>query len=173
VLSIYTWSDWKVMQPILKYLLMVAVQRNLIGLINTRYCYDYTRALAVMPCCNLLIPFVFRQTKCKDVIFKSAASVYCQTLYGISFLFNFPERVRDTFHNSPVPNKLTCYLVNCFPDTGSMHDRKCFGEPLVLSDDVLDDVHQTLLCFAWKSLRKLSLWSGLSYGGVCKAIKIL
>jgi hypothetical protein len=37
-------SNWKVMQPILKYLLMVAIQYNLTGLINTQYHCDYTRA---------------------------------------------------------------------------------------------------------------------------------
>jgi hypothetical protein len=37
-------SDRKVTQPILKYLLMVAIEFNLIGLINTQYRRDYTRA---------------------------------------------------------------------------------------------------------------------------------
>jgi hypothetical protein len=40
------WS--KVMQPILKYWLMVAIQYNLIGLINTQYRCDYTIAHASM-----------------------------------------------------------------------------------------------------------------------------
>jgi hypothetical protein len=40
-------SDQKVMQPVLyKHLLMVAIQYNSIGLINTRYHCDYTRAHA-------------------------------------------------------------------------------------------------------------------------------
>jgi hypothetical protein len=37
-------SDWKVMQSILKYLLMVAIQYESIGLLNTQYFSDYTRA---------------------------------------------------------------------------------------------------------------------------------
>jgi hypothetical protein len=39
-------SDRKVMQPILKYLLMVAIIYNSIGLINTQYRCDSTRAHA-------------------------------------------------------------------------------------------------------------------------------
>jgi hypothetical protein len=39
-------DDQKVTQPILKYLLMVAVQYISIGLINTQYRCDYTRALS-------------------------------------------------------------------------------------------------------------------------------
>jgi hypothetical protein len=39
-------SEWKVTQPTFKYLLMVAIQYNLIGLINTQYRCDYTTALA-------------------------------------------------------------------------------------------------------------------------------
>jgi hypothetical protein len=38
-------GDQKVIQPILQYLLMVAIQYNLIGLISTKY-RDYTRAHA-------------------------------------------------------------------------------------------------------------------------------
>jgi hypothetical protein len=39
-------DDRKVTQPILKYLLKVAIQNNLIGLINTQYRCDYKRAHA-------------------------------------------------------------------------------------------------------------------------------
>jgi hypothetical protein len=41
---LYIQSDQKVTQPILKYLLMIAIQYNSIGLINTQYRSDYTRA---------------------------------------------------------------------------------------------------------------------------------
>jgi hypothetical protein len=37
-------GDQKVTQPILKYILMIAVQYSLTGLINTQYHCDYTRA---------------------------------------------------------------------------------------------------------------------------------
>jgi hypothetical protein len=40
----YTWGDCKVTQPVFKYLLMVAVQYNLIGLLNTQYHCDCTGA---------------------------------------------------------------------------------------------------------------------------------
>jgi hypothetical protein len=39
-------GDRKVTQPIVKYLLMIAIQYNLIGLINTQCRCDYTRAHA-------------------------------------------------------------------------------------------------------------------------------
>jgi hypothetical protein len=58
-----------------------------------------------------------------------------------------------------------------FRDTGSVQDRNRSGRPSVLSDDSLDDIRQTLLRSL--SLRKLSLQSGLSYGSVHEATKIL
>jgi hypothetical protein len=39
-------DDRKFTQPIIKYLLMVAIEYNWIGLINTEYRCDYTRAYA-------------------------------------------------------------------------------------------------------------------------------
>jgi Fe2+ or Zn2+ uptake regulation protein len=43
---------------------------------------------------------------------------------------------RDTFPDSPVPNKPTIYrLVNRFRDTGSVQDRNRSGRPSVLNDD--------------------------------------
>jgi hypothetical protein len=81
---------------------------------------------------------------------------------------------RVTFPDYPVPDKSTVSrLVNRFRDTGSVQDRNRSGRPSVLSDDSLDDIHQTLLHSPRKSLRKLSLQSGLSYGSVYKATKIL
>jgi transposase len=81
---------------------------------------------------------------------------------------------RDTFLDSPVPSKSTISrLVNRFRDTGSVQDRNRSGRTLVLIEDSLDDIRQTLLHFPRKTLRKLSLQSGLSYGSVHKATKIL
>jgi hypothetical protein len=83
-------------------------------------------------------------------------------------------KFRDTFPDSPVPNKSTISrLVNRFHDTGSVQDRNRSGRPSVLSDDSLDDIRQTLFRSQRKSLRKLSLQSGLSYGRVHKTTKIL
>jgi transposase len=81
---------------------------------------------------------------------------------------------RDTFPDSPVPNRSTVSrLVNRFRDTGSVQDRNRSGRPWVLSVDSLVDIRQTLLRSPRKSLRKLSLQSGVSYGSVHKATKIL
>jgi hypothetical protein len=63
--------------------------------------------------------------------------------------------------------------VNRFRDTGSVQDRNGSGRPSVLGDDSLDDIRQTLFRFPRKSLRKHSLQSGLTYGSVHKAAKIL
>jgi hypothetical protein len=88
-------GDRKVTQPILKYLLTVAIQYNSTGLINTQYRCDYTRAHAGHV---MLLParaspsVVFKQSKCKDVFFTSVTSVHCRTLPGISFLLNLPEK---------------------------------------------------------------------------------
>jgi hypothetical protein len=69
-----------------------------------------------------------------------------------------------------VPNKSTISrLVNRFRDTGGVQDRNRPGRPSVLSDDSLDDIRQNLLRSPLKSLRKLSLQSGLSYGSAHKA----
>jgi transposase len=81
---------------------------------------------------------------------------------------------KDTCPDSPVLNKSTVSrLVNRFRDTGSVQDRNRSGRSSVLSDDSLNDIRQTLLRSPRKSLRKLSLQSGLSYGSVHKATKIL
>jgi hypothetical protein len=70
----------------------------------------------VTSCCNLLAPVVFKQSKCKDVFFTSTTSVHCHTL-PVILLFNLTcqNYFRDTFADSPVPNKstVTC-LMNCF-----------------------------------------------------------
>jgi hypothetical protein len=146
---------------------MVAIQYDSIGLINTHYHCDYTRAHAghamLYPAhASLLV--VFRQLKYKNVFFTSAVSVHCQTLPGISFLCN---EFRDTCPNSPGPKKSTVsHLVNRFRDTGSVQDTNHSSWPLVLSGNSLDDIHQIMLHSLWKSLRKLSLQSGLSYESV-------
>jgi hypothetical protein len=81
---------------------------------------------------------------------------------------------RDTFPDSPVPNKSTVSrLVNRFRDTGSVQDRNRSGRPSVISNDSLDDIRQPLLRSPRKSLRNLSLQSGLSCGSVHETTKIL
>jgi hypothetical protein len=80
---------------------------------------------------------------------------------------------RDTFPDSPVPNKWTASrLVNRLLGTGRVQDRNRSGRTSVLSDNSLDDVRLTLLRCPRNSLRKLSLQRGLSCGSVHKALKI-
>jgi hypothetical protein len=117
-------------------------------------------------CCNLLAPV--RQLSSNR---RSATSVHRRTLPGISFLLNLHS---NTFLDSPAPNKSTISrLVNRFRDTGSVQDRNRSGRPSALRDDSLDDIRHTLLRSPRKSLRKLSLQRGLSYGITHKATKIL
>jgi hypothetical protein len=75
---------------------MVAVQHNSIGLTNTQYCHDYTRAHAghvMLQPARASLSVVLQQSKCKDVLFANAKSVHCRTLPGSLFLLNWPERV--------------------------------------------------------------------------------
>jgi hypothetical protein len=154
---------------------MVAVQYNSIGLINTQYLCDYTRAhsghVMLLPA-RASPSVVFQQSKCKDLFHMcnecSLSNITWHLVLTCQNLF------RDIFPDSPVPNKSTVSrLVNRFRDTGSVQDRNRSGRPSVLSDDSSDDIRQTLLRSPRKSLRKLSVQSGLSYGSVHKATKIL
>jgi hypothetical protein len=70
----------------------------------------------------------------------------------------------DTFPESPVLNKSTISrLVDRLSDTGSVQGRGRSGRPS----------SQILLLSPRKSLRKLSLQSGLSYGSAHKTTQIL
>jgi hypothetical protein len=88
-------GDQKIIQPILKYLLMVAIHYNSIGLINTQYrCDSLQEPMQVTSCCNLLVPVCQLSSNnriAKMCFFTSATSAHCRTLPGISFLLNFPE----------------------------------------------------------------------------------
>jgi hypothetical protein len=131
----------------------------------------------VTSCCNVLVPvhqlsfnswsarMSFSQVQWVFIIehyLTSCSYVTCRNVFG------------DKFPVSPVRIKLTVSrLVNYFRDTGSLQDRNHSGWPLVLSDDSLNNICQTLLHSVQKSLRKLSLQSGLSYRSVHNATKIL
>jgi hypothetical protein len=83
--------------------------------------------------------------------------------------FPCQNEFRNSFPDSPVLNKSTrSRLVNRFRDTGSVQDRNRSGRPSVLSDDSLDNIRQTWLRSPRKSLRKISLQSGLFYGRILK-----
>jgi hypothetical protein len=119
---------------------------------------------------------VFRQSKRKDVFFFLQVQwvIIVKHYRASCSYFTCQNEFRDAFPDSPVPDKSTIScLVNCFLDTRSVQDRNHSGQPSVLSDDSLDDIHQTLLHSPWKSLRKLSLEIGSSYGSVHKAANIL
>jgi hypothetical protein len=48
--------------------------------------------------------------------------------WHLVFYETFQNEIRDTFPDTPVPNKLTIScLVNLFHDTGSVQDRNCSG----------------------------------------------
>jgi hypothetical protein len=122
----------------------------------------------VMSCCNLLAPVhhLSFNNRSPRMSFSQVQGVFIVEHYLASRSYlTCQNEFRDTFPDSPVPKKSTISrLVNRFRDTGSVQDRNSSGRPLVLSDDSLDDIRHTLLRCPWKSLRKLSLQSGLSHG---------
>jgi hypothetical protein len=127
-------------------------------------------------CCKLLalVSQIYKQLKCKGVFSTSATSVHCWILPGISYFLNLQNEFRGTFPDFPVSGKSTISrVVNHFCYAGSMQDGNRFGRLLVLSDNSLGDIHQTLSCYLWKSLRKFSLQRGIYYGSVHKATEIL
>jgi hypothetical protein len=120
-------GDRKVTQPIWKYLLVVAIQYNSIGLINTQYRCDYARATQVTSCCNLLAPVhhLSLNSRSPRMSFSQVQPVFIVEHYLASRSYlTCQNEFRDTFLDSPVPNKPTVSrLVNRFSDTGSEQDR--------------------------------------------------
>jgi hypothetical protein len=124
----------------------------------------------VTSCCNLVMlvcQFSFN-SQSASTSFSQVQQVFTVEHYLASRSYSTCQNgFRDAFPNSPAPNKSTIScLVNCFRDTGSVQDRNRSGRPSVLSDESLDDIHQTLLCSPRKSLTKLSFQSGLSFRSV-------
>jgi hypothetical protein len=112
-------SGRKFMQPILKYLLMVATQYNSIGLINTHYHCDYKRVHAGhTSCSNLLAPVrhLSSNSGSSRISFSQEQRVFIFEHYLSSrSYFTCQNEFRDTFPDSPVPNKSTIsHLVNRF-----------------------------------------------------------
>jgi hypothetical protein len=128
---------------------MVAIQYNSIGLINTQYRCDYTRAQQVTSCCNLLAPVrqLSSNSRSAKMSLSQVQRVFIVEHYLASRSYlTCQNEFRDTFPDSPVPNKSSLSrLVNRFRDTGSVLDRNRSGRLSVLSDDSLDDIRQTLL----------------------------
>jgi hypothetical protein len=159
-------GDRIVAQHVLKHLLMFAILYHSIGLINTQYRYDYTRAHTGQLSSN---------SRSARMSFSQLQRIFIVKHYLASRSYlTCQNELRAAFPDTPVPNKsIVSRLVNCFSVTGSVQNRKRSGRPSVLSDDSLDDIRQTLLRSSRKSLRKLSVQSGLSYRIVHKATKIL
>jgi hypothetical protein len=82
-----------------KYLLTVAVQYNLIGLISHSIAtYNSPHSsYHIVTCSHQSFGWLsaVQQLKCKEVFFTSAKSVHCQTLPGISFLLKLPKWVLE------------------------------------------------------------------------------
>jgi transposase len=64
-------------------------------------------------------------------------------------------------------------LVERFPETGSIGEKRRSGLPSILSNDSLEDIWVRLLQSRRKSLRKLSQQTGMTYGSVQRATKRL
>jgi hypothetical protein len=113
-------GDRNVTQPVLKYLLMVAIQYNWIGLINTQYRCDYRvqEPTHVTSCCNLLAPVRELSSKSRSarMSFSQVQRVFIAEHYLASRSYlTCQNEFRDTFPDFPVPNKSTVSrLVNCF-----------------------------------------------------------
>jgi hypothetical protein len=103
----------------------------------------------VTSCCNLLAPVrhLCFNSRSARMFFSQVQRVFIVEHYQASRCYlTCQNEIRDTFLDSPVPNKSTISrLVNRFHDTGSVQDRNRSGRPSVLSDDSLDDIRQTLL----------------------------
>jgi hypothetical protein len=73
-----------------------------------------------IPVQNLHRSHDFVQTQASHLsalTFLASTTIHCQTQTGISFQIIHANEIRDTFPDSPVPNKSTSHLVNCFHDT--------------------------------------------------------
>jgi hypothetical protein len=121
----------------------------------------------VTSCCNLLAPVLQLPSNSRSarMPFSQVQRVFivkhCLASRSYSTCQN---EFRDTFTNSPVPNKWTISrLVNGFRDTGSVQDRNRSGRHSVSSDNSLDDICQSLFLSPWKSMKKCSLQSALPY----------
>jgi hypothetical protein len=79
------------MKPILKHLLMAAIEYSSAGLKITQCRCDYTAAHADHVTLQPILSVVFQQSKWKNVFFTSIMNVHCPTLPGSSFSLNLLE----------------------------------------------------------------------------------
>jgi hypothetical protein len=120
----------------------------------------------VTSCCNLLAPVrqLSLNGRSARMSFTQVQRVFIVEHYLASRSYlTCQNEFRDTFIDSPVPNKSTVSrLVNRFRDTGSVQDRNLSGRPSVLSDDSFDDMDVTFgsLCITYSLYYDFSLHSG-------------
>jgi transposase len=81
---------------------------------------------------------------------------------------------RNSFRDSVVPNKSTVQrIVERFRETGSIGEKRRSGRPSVLSNNSSEDIRAHLLQSPKKLLRKFSKQTGMNYGSVQGATKLL
>jgi hypothetical protein len=86
----------------------------------------------------------------------------------------YQNAFRNYFPDSVVPNKSTIQrFVKRFRETGSIGEKRRSGRPSVLSNNSLEDIRARLLQSPRKSLRKLPQQTGMTYGSVQRATKLL
>jgi hypothetical protein len=113
------------MQPILTNLLLVAIQYNSIGLINTHIAVTIQEPTQVTSCCNLVAPVPQFSSNSRSA--RMSFSHVQQVFIVEHFLASRSSKpcqneFTDTFPKSPVLNKSTISsLVNRFHDTGTPH----------------------------------------------------
>jgi hypothetical protein len=115
---------------------------------------------------------VCEQLSCEDVFFTSAVNICCQTLPNIKALLSLRDGL--WFYFLILLHWINQHFINeniC--NTENMNVMKCSGQPSVLNDDSGENIHESLLWFPWKSVRKFALQSGLWCGSLHKAVKIL
>jgi hypothetical protein len=114
----------EVTQPILKYLLMVAIQHNSIWLINRHIAVTIQIPTQVTSCCNLLVRVrqVSSNSRSARISFSQVQRVFILEHYLASPSYlTCQNEFRDTFPDSPVPNKSTVSrLVNFSRDTETL-----------------------------------------------------
>jgi hypothetical protein len=117
--------DRKVTQPIVKYLLMFAIQYNSIALINTQYRCHVQQPTHVTSCCKQLPPVrqLSSNSRSSRMYFSQVQRVFiAEHCTASRSHLTWQNELRDTFSCSPVPNRPTVSCpMNCLRDTGGVH----------------------------------------------------
>jgi hypothetical protein len=117
------WS--KFTQPILKYILMVAIQHNSIGFLTYNITVTIQEPTQVTSCYHVLAPVRQLSSNCRSarMSFWQVQQVFIVEHYLASRSYSTCQsEFRDTFPDSSASNKSTVSrLVNRFRDTGTLH----------------------------------------------------